>query len=126
MNMPLFQNEQQHGVTAAAEPDKKYMGIKSHLRVEQRWCFVCGQIKPLHPNYPNDTVDLRHDWRKADRPRLEDPLPKTEMCFACFCRIQAEYAPVAPHWDEDGVKHYPTPEEIAERRKLYDEGDTDE
>lgn len=99
------------------KPDGKYLGIKSHHYVEQEWCFECGQMKPYHPNFPNDSVHPCMDWRKAERPSLDHPIPESPMCFACYCRIRDEYSPLAPYWDKDGHKHFRTPEEIEQRKK---------
>lgn len=63
-------------------------------------CPECGKMKP------ESAVHMDLDWRRADRPRLDDPIPKSLMCHDCFVAIRDEFAPLAPYWDSRGNKHY--------------------
>lgn len=85
-------------------------------------CPECHKVKPEDPENLHDTVDLRWDWRKADREKLEDKIGESPMCLECFNRIQEEWGPKAPWWDEDGKKHSaeePNPKRI-ENQKFYE------
>lgn len=72
-------------------------------------CPVCKVRKPEDRNNINDVVMPRLDWRTAGRPerkRIEDKILEAEMCFECFKRIQDEWSPKAPVFDNNGNRRF--------------------